>query len=315
MRFAQGTPVIDWRAAFHVLVEHLVETHPIVRRGKMKFDAARARVHRLRARFDALKEFFVMAAPTVAYDAVAYAGGTVGIVRPSWTTSSRSTVSPKLFPPPNRDRDRHADYHTIHQSIVDACETIPRRIAFIPPDVISTLDAEDAMISLDDQPFITATVARLHMNQGNLDLAEAMFGALLKTRPNDPELINGLSELRMRRDLEQGQTESRGGTLHVEFHPQNNKVICRWTVTPSGTARAMLVLGKEGALTLRLAGYPYSLEPTQREFLDTPLETSTGVMALDPPAHALMIAASIGLISDDGHYASIAHCEMVPLRS
>jgi len=53
--------------------------------------------------------------------------------------------------------------------------------------------------TLDDVPFVTATIGRIYLEQGHLDRAEAVFRQLLVQRPQDPALDAGLREVARRR--------------------------------------------------------------------------------------------------------------------
>jgi hypothetical protein len=153
----------------------------------------------------------------------------------------------------------------------------------------------------------TATIARIYMLQGLLDQSEAMYHALLQRHPDDPRLLQGLEQVRRRREAR----ERAMGPDRLELSPRPDGVLCRWTVTGGGQRRAGLVQGQQGGrLALRLVTFP---RDPDRAPQDIPVRNLEGDLLFRPPAGARLMAAAVGLLGDDDRFVAIAHCEAVPL--
>lgn len=148
-------------------------------------------------------------------------------------------------------------------------------------------------------PFTTPTIARLYLQQGKLDEAEAIYRALRKERPADPRIAEGLAEVERRR-----QSPEVGGSSEdaVELRAAKDETLeCSYRVSEAGRRRASLVLGGEGALTLRLCAFPGGKQE------DLPLAEACGAVALPSSLRAPVIAAAVGLRDANGRFVAIAH--------
>jgi hypothetical protein len=164
---------------------------------------------------------------------------------------------------------------------------------------------------VSSDPFVTPTVARIYAQQGRLTEAKVIYQKLLADAPNDHALRRELDELE--RKLAAGPADAPSHTDQVTIEPLGEEQLrCRWTITAQGADRARMVLGSaEGILNLRVVGFPLDPELGIR---DTALTDSRGVITVPPPAGADLVAASVGLLSGDGTFVSIAHCDMVDLQ-
>jgi hypothetical protein len=159
-------------------------------------------------------------------------------------------------------------------------------------------------------PFATATVARLYMEQGKLEQSERLYQQLLKQRPRESALIEGLAEVRRR--IELTAAPATGDRVNLEAG-EGGAVICRWCVTSEGLARARLVLEGDGDLILQVVGFPAAKDA---EGSAIPLDTDQGFegsTSLVPPHGATMIAAAVGLRSAAGRFVAAAHCPAMTL--
>ena len=158
------------------------------------------------------------------------------------------------------------------------------------------------------QPFATATIAQIYLQQGKLEQAKAMFERLLRDDPNDERLKAGLREADRR--LASDDERPSLSTESVMLKLAEGKPRCHWSLTPSAKERAERVLGSRGQLTLRLVGFP--ADPGLMPH-DTPLKQETGALTLVPPPGALLIAASVGVLNQENRFVSIAHSDLVQL--
>jgi hypothetical protein len=149
-------------------------------------------------------------------------------------------------------------------------------------------------------PFTTPTIARLYMQQGKLDEAEAIYRALQKQRPADPRVAEGLAEVERRR---QAPAEAGGaGEDAVELRAAAGDALeCSYRVSEAGRRRATLVLGGEGTLTLRLCAFPGGKQE------DVALSGDEGAVAVPAALRAPVIAAAVGLRDANGRFVAIAH--------
>ena len=113
----------------------------------------------------------------------------------------------------------------------------------------------------DAPPIATATVARLYMEQGKLDQAEQIYRGLLRDSPQDPRILQGIEEVRRRRDELLGTASD--DVVALEPLP-DGELTCRWRVSVEGRARAGLVLGGSGTLVRSTAieNSPAAIWPT-----------------------------------------------------
>ncbi len=146
-------------------------------------------------------------------------------------------------------------------------------------------------------PFTTPTIARLYMLQGKLDEAEAIYRALAKEREGDPRIAEGLAELARRRQ----SPEVAGSEDAVELRVKGEALECSYRVSEAGRRRATLVLGGEGALTLRLCAFPGAKQE------DLPLAEASGAIAVPASLRAPVIAAAVGLRDVSGRFVAITH--------
>ncbi|MCB9556673.1 MAG: tetratricopeptide repeat protein [Deltaproteobacteria bacterium] len=160
---------------------------------------------------------------------------------------------------------------------------------------------------MQDQPFVTPTVARIYLDQGKLDQAEQVFKKLLEAHPDDDDLKEGLAEIARRRSTEQRENTQDDG---VQVEVDGSSLRCRWSTSPSGRHRAELVAGQPGDLVLRVVGFPHTPDSAPD---DTALTEQQGMLTVDAP-DALMAAASVGLFTKDGQFVSIAHSKIVQLK-
>lgn len=159
----------------------------------------------------------------------------------------------------------------------------------------------------DAPPIATATVARLYMEQGKLDQAEQIYRGLLRDSPQDPRILQGIEEVRRRRDELLGASSD--DVVALEPLP-DGELTCRWRVSVEGRARAGLVLGGNGTLVLRIVAFPIAPESRPR---DLELDRDAGQASLTPPEGASLVGAAVGLRAGDGTFVSITHCPPVSL--
>lgn len=163
-----------------------------------------------------------------------------------------------------------------------------------------------------DPPIATATVARLYMEQGRLEQAERLYQALLRQRPRERALVEGLAEVRRRIELTAAPADGDRVTLESG---EGGAVTCRWRVTSEGLTRARLVLEGDGELILHVVGFPAAKDA---EGSSIPLDIDQGFegnTSLTPPRGATMIAAAVGLRSAAGRFVAAAHCPAMTLTS
>jgi len=157
------------------------------------------------------------------------------------------------------------------------------------------------MAEREPLPFTTPTIARLYMLQGKLDEAEAIYRALEVDRPGDPRIEEGLAELQRRRQSP-GLAASGEDRVELRGSAQGEAAIsCSYRVSEAGRRRALLVLGGEGTLTLRICAFPGGKQE------DLELPGSEGAVALPASLRAPVIAAAIGLRDETGRFVAIAH--------
>jgi hypothetical protein len=177
------------------------------------------------------------------------------------------------------------------------------------------IDAKNAA-KKQAQPIATPTIARIYAQQGKLSQSAEVYQQLLKsTAADDPlaaTLSSELSAVQRRLQSEQAAPPQELDSLSVETATEasGKRLRCRFCISDAGTKRARLVIGGEGQLTLRVAGFPAHGEVATR---DTSLDQSEGTVLVSPPAGASLVTAAIGLLDEDGNFASIAHCDMVQL--
>ncbi len=178
------------------------------------------------------------------------------------------------------------------------------------------IDANNAASSKRAQPIATPTIARIYAQQGKLDQSAEVYRQLLaSTSEDDPiaaALATELAAVEQRRQHEAAAPPQELDSLSVETSTEGGRkgLRCRWCISEAGKERARLVIGCDGQLTLRLAGFPAHGEVATR---DTSLEQLEGAILVSPPAGATLVTSSVGLLDEDGNFASIAHCDMVKL--
>lgn len=161
----------------------------------------------------------------------------------------------------------------------------------------------------DDPPIATATVARLYMEQGKLTQAERLFRLLLVRSPLDPALSSGLAEVQRRRELAAAPT----GADRISLGLDDAEVACTWHVTAEGLDRARLVLDGTGQLSLKVATFPIHPASETGQIIPLPAEQLTGVIRLETPPGATMIAAAVGLAAATGRFVAVAHCPAIKI--
>lgn len=164
------------------------------------------------------------------------------------------------------------------------------------------------MTEASKQPIATPTIARIYAQQGKLPQSRDIYRRLLEATPDDPALTAELATVEARLSAQGEEPEPELDSLTVELSKQ--RLRCRWRVSDEGHVRARLVLGGDGQLTLRLAGFPADPEVATR---DTSLDAASGSLQLSPPPGCSLVTAAIGLLDEDGTFVSIAHCDMVQL--
>lgn len=177
------------------------------------------------------------------------------------------------------------------------------------------IDADNAA-SKQAQPIATPTIARIYAQQGKLDQSAEVYRQLIASTPESDPLAATLAaeleavEQRLAREGKAPPQELDSLSVETSSEGGRKRLRCRWRVSEAGCRRAQLVIGGEGQLTLRLAGFPTHGEVATR---DTSLERTEGALLVSPPAGATLVTASIGLLDEDGNFASVAHCDMVQL--
>lgn len=160
-------------------------------------------------------------------------------------------------------------------------------------------------------PIATQTIARIYVQQGKLDQAIAVYEHLLEAHPHDEALIRELAVVRGKVDAQGDLPLPDLDALMVDRTDDiPPKIRCRWRISEDGGGRARLVLGADGQLTLRLSGFP---ENAAGKPDDIAIDTHDGTLIIAPPAGAILLTAAIGLLDDDGNFASVAHCDLVQL--
>ncbi len=139
------------------------------------------------------------------------------------------------------------------------------------------------------------------MLQGKLAQAEAIYTVLLEEQPGDPRALEGLAEVKRRATA----GEEPLGADRVELRADAEGLRCQYLVTEEGRRRAELVLGRPGALILRVLGFP---APGDRPPSDHPLEATSGELTVPAPARSRVIAAAVGLRGEGEAFVAIAHC-------
>jgi tetratricopeptide (TPR) repeat protein len=157
-------------------------------------------------------------------------------------------------------------------------------------------------------PIATQTIARIYVQQGKLEQAEAIYVQLLELSPGDAQLEKELAEVKKKRQESPASPSLQKEGL--ELSKSAETLQCRWTVTTRGVARARLVLGCDGQLTLRVAGFPADPEVATKDMV---LDKLSGSLAFASPPGSSLVTASIGLLDAEGVFASIVHCDMVEL--
>lgn len=156
-------------------------------------------------------------------------------------------------------------------------------------------------------PIATATVARLYLQQGKLDQAEAIYRKLLGQDPRDPRLLEGLAQVQRCLAAQHHAAPDE----HVTLRSSEGGLLCNWRVTIDGRERAAIVLGHQGRLALRLVFFPPAAGNPRTIALDD-LEGQVTLPLSDQEAS--LAAAAVGLSGDGDRFVSIAHCGPVALR-
>ncbi len=158
-------------------------------------------------------------------------------------------------------------------------------------------------------PFDTATVGSIYLDQGKLNQAEQIFRRVLERHPEDRRCQAGLAEIERRREADGAAVVD---TVEAEVSPRGGggTIVCRFKVSDRGLARARMVTGEDGRLTLRLLGFPADQDPTP---VDTPLETESGAVEVSSPGGATLAAVAVGLLTVSGAFVSIAHSKIIQL--
>ena len=167
----------------------------------------------------------------------------------------------------------------------------------------------------DRKPIATLTIARIYAQQGKLGQSVEVYERLRAAAPEDTSLAEELAEVKRRLAAEANAPAPDLDSLAVERADEAEasekpRLRCRWRVSDAGGQRARLVLGSDGQLTLRVAGFPADSDAATR---DTTIDSFDGSLLVSPPPGASLVAASVGLLDDEGNFASIAHCDMVQL--
>lgn len=160
--------------------------------------------------------------------------------------------------------------------------------------------------------FATATIASIYVQQGKLQEARAIYRQLLQERPDDRTLRDGLRrvEAMIAEQRDERPADGRGGD-RVELSRRDGNLHCRWSITDEGQQRAQLVLGGQGQLTLRLVGFPAVNDLPPR---DETLDAAGGTLELPRPPGSTLVSAAVGLLDDSGRFASIVHCDLLPVQ-
>lgn len=161
------------------------------------------------------------------------------------------------------------------------------------------------------RPLETATIARLYMQQGLLDEAEALYLRLLERRPEDSRLSAGLVEVRRRRDAEAAPPQ---GDDRVELTAAGERVRCTWSITESGIRRAATVArgATPGVVTLRAVSFPRQEE---RPHQDIQVGNAEGSLSFRPPPGATLLSVAVGLLGEEDRFVAIAHCDPLSLET
>ena len=162
------------------------------------------------------------------------------------------------------------------------------------------------MASEQKTPFSTATMARIFLDQGRLDQAEAIYRDLLARRPGDELLEQGLAEVERRRQADIAPDLPD----HVRLAVEGGTLCCSWEVSDRGRQRAELVAGSSGAIVLRISGFPSDPDRTST---DTEV-AEAGELSLPLPPQAQLLAAAVGLRTAEGQFVSIAHSGIIQAR-
>ena len=159
----------------------------------------------------------------------------------------------------------------------------------------------------DKIPFATATIAQIYLAQGKIDQAESIYRDLLAADANDRQAVDGLEEIDRRREA--AQANQFDDQVLLELIGED--VDCSWRISPAGRRRARRVLGGDGQLTLRLAGFPRGVGNLG---IDHALGDNCGLLKLPPPPKATLAAVAVGLLAAEGRFVSIAHSKLVQLK-
>ena len=161
----------------------------------------------------------------------------------------------------------------------------------------------------ESQPFATATMARIYLEQGKLDAAERILQQVLAQQPGDPQALAGLAEVARRRTTPEAASGEDSERVHLER--RGDGLACRYRVSAQARTRAELVLGEEGALVLRVVGFPARADAAP---VDVPLRQIEGELAVSAPPGADLALAAVGALGEDGRFVAIAHSGMVPVH-
>lgn len=149
--------------------------------------------------------------------------------------------------------------------------------------------------------FGNLTMARILLRQGKLNDAGKLLNALAKRSPDDEAVQAAVAELGERRDQQAADGEA---ALTVDLSRRDSAMTCRWKADDDAIQRANLVLGSKGVLTLRIANFRGGSADSP---VDHPLKGVEGKLETEIDALAQAVAASIGTLTSDGRFASIAH--------
>ena len=161
--------------------------------------------------------------------------------------------------------------------------------------------------------FAPATIARIYLDQGKLDEAERIYRQLLERAPADAALAGALAEIERRRGIAPGSELA--DSVDLALSESGHTLSCLVRVSQAGCTRAQLVTGGDGKLVLRLACFPVDPDaPPYDTALDGPRDDGTQ-LSLSLPEGALLAAASVGLLGDDGTFTSIAHSKILQVKA
>jgi hypothetical protein len=173
----------------------------------------------------------------------------------------------------------------------------------------------------------TLTMARIYLDQGQVEEAAAIYDRLVATACGDAQQIVELRDVVERSLSGAAVARRRASEAPTELPPHHGRdlvavvslgpgrVLCAWEATPRGQAAAAAQLrGRRGGLALRLVtATPGDGPAAGRATRDVALATDAGEVEVEAPARGGFVCAAVGLLADDGSFAPLAHSEVMPL--